>query len=142
MEIDWLLIIAGWGAILSTLLAIAKLYESWTSRFQVDVTHIFRCDASIGNDIHITNLSGKPIMLEYLELYYLTGRWPRMEKKYFWSPEDSLLNLRIEPTEKKVLTFSEADHFSWGSGKKIFIKLYFVGKKPIVKRVGDSPGSK
>lgn len=136
-EIDWSLIIAIWGAVLSTLLTIPKLLETWSNRFQIDVTHVFRSDPRMGNEIHIRNLSGKPIMLEYLELYYQEDSWPRTKKRYFWSPEDSLLNLRVEPTDNKVLTFSEAGHFSWGKGQKIFVKLYFVGRKAIVKRVGS-----
>lgn len=51
-------------------------------------------------------------------------------------PEDELLNLRIEPAGNEVLNFSEGYHFPWGKGKRVYIKLYFVGKKPVVKRLG------
>ena len=137
MEIDWSLTIAVWGAVLSTLLAVPKLYEFWSNRFQIDVSHVFRGDPEMGNEIHIRNLSGKPIILEYLELYYQQGHWPRRKMNYFWSPEDSLLNLKIESADNKVLTFCKADHFSWGSGRRIYVRLYFVGKKPIVKKLGS-----
>jgi len=136
MDIDWSLIIAGYGAFLSTLLAIPSLREAWSNRFQIDVSYVFRGDPGVGNVVHIRNLSGKPIILEYFELSCIEGFWPKRKIRYFESPEDELLNLRIEPAGNEVLNFSEGYHFPWGKGKRVYIKLYFVGKKPVVKRLG------
>jgi hypothetical protein len=42
-------LIAWWGAGLSTLLAIIKVWEIWRDRFQLDVSYNFRSDGNIGN---------------------------------------------------------------------------------------------
>lgn len=69
--------IAYWGAGLSTLLALVKLWELWRDRFRIDVSYNFSGEPSNGNKIILRNLSNKPIILEYWEVLYCSGRWPR-----------------------------------------------------------------
>jgi hypothetical protein len=64
-------LIAWWGAGLSTLLAVVKLFELWRDRFRVDVSYNFTGNESIGNEILIRNLSSRPLILAYWELLLL-----------------------------------------------------------------------
>lgn len=132
LEISQLLGI--WGALLSTILFILKLCETWEQRFKIEVSSITRGCVDLGHDISIKNLSSKPVLLEYLELYYKKGCFPFSKCNYIWSPEDSWLNARIEPSDSKVYNFSQGDYFSL-SGKNVYMKLHFAGRKPFVKKI-------
>ena len=52
IKIDLPLIIALWGAILSTVLGLIKIRDAWRNRFKIDISHVFRGDPEIGNDIY------------------------------------------------------------------------------------------
>lgn len=68
-------LLAWWGAILSTILACIKIWEVWRDRFQIDVSYYFSGNESIGNTVRIRNLSMRPCILEYWELLYRSGHW-------------------------------------------------------------------
>ena len=130
------LLLSLWGAVLSTTLAFLKLRELWNQRFKIKTNHVFRSDPYEGNEIHIQNLSSKPVLLEYMVLFYKKGSWWKTEKKRIWSPEDSILNFKIEPFSAKSFNFTEFEHFSW-KGKTIYAKLSFAGRKEIVKKINS-----
>lgn len=69
-------LIAWWGAVLSTLLALAKLGELWRDRFQVEISFNFTSNPEIGNEILVRNLSSRTFILADWELLYGTGRRP------------------------------------------------------------------
>jgi len=123
-----------WGAVLSTVLSVLKVLEYWNNRFQVKISPILRGDIYTGHDISIQNLSSRPVLLEYMELFTLKGKWPFRQEQNIWSPEDSFLNARIEPSDAKVYNFSQGNYFGWNS-RPIYTRLYFAGKKPITKRI-------
>lgn len=131
--------IAWWGAGLSTLLALVKLGELWRDRFRIDVGYAFTGESGIGNYIHIRNLSGKPIILAYWELFYRPHLWPLKKDSYIKSPEEDAHDVRIEPHSSMTLNFSGMDHFDWGlktmKGRRICIRFRVAGRRPIVKRV-------
>lgn len=118
----------------ATSILLERLLDAWSNRFRIDVIPSFTSEPRIGNTILIANLSGNPITLYSLAFFYKEGNWPRTEKRYIWSTEEDLMNLRIEPSDSRTLTFAEADHFSW-QGRKIFVELHFVGRKPFVKKL-------
>lgn len=132
-------LIAWWGAGLSTLLALLKLWELWRDRFRVEVGYNFAGDAEIGNAILVRNLSGKPIILSFWEVLYGSSRWPFRKFEDVAYPDHDFGDQKIEPHSSLKLHFSEERHFSWGhkvlKGKKIFIRLHIAGRKPIIKRV-------
>jgi hypothetical protein len=75
MEVDWIL--AYWGAVVSTILAFIKIKDAWNNRFQIDIIAVFRDNADYGHEISIQNLSGKPVLLNDIELFYKNkGFWP------------------------------------------------------------------
>ena len=131
--------IAWWGAGLSTLLALVKLGELWRDRFRIDVGRGLTSDPGMGNDIHIRNLSGKPIILAYWDLFYRPHLWPLRKDSYIKSPEDDAHDIQIGPHSSMTLHFIGMDHFDWGwkamKGRRIYIRLHIAGRRPILKRV-------
>jgi len=130
MEIDLAIVLSLWGATLSTALAAIKIYESWGGRFQIEISPIFRSSPELGNDISIKNLSSKPVLLEYFEVFSKQ----KGKERSIWSPEDSWLNVRIDSNDTKVYNFSESDFFS-SKHSPIYIRLYFAGQKSITKNI-------
>jgi len=131
--------IAWWGAGLSTLLALVKLWEIWRDRFRLDIGSNLTSDPEIGNEIFIRNLSGYPLILSYWELLHGSGVWPFLKLSEFESPGPDASDLRIEAHSSKSFTFSEAYHFGWSEkslkGRKIYMRLYIAGRRPILKKV-------
>ena len=133
--------IAWWGAILSTLLASVKLWELWRDRFRIDIGRNFTSDPNIGNEIFIRNLSSKPVLLSYWELLHGSRIWPFQKFTGFESPSQDVSDIRIEPHSSKTFLFSDADYFSLSpkslKGRKIYMRLYIVGRRPFLKKVFD-----
>jgi len=131
--------IAWWGAGLSTLLAFVKLWELWRDRFRIDIGYGFTGDPGMGNDIHIRNLAGKPIILGYWELFYRSNWWPLRKDSHIDSPGPDAHDVRIEGHSSKTINFSGIDHFDWGGkamkGRRIYIRLHIAGRRPKVKKV-------
>ena len=126
---DLTFILSIWGAVLSSILSVMKIIEYWNNRFQIDVSPILRGSDDVGHDISIKNLSSKPVLLEYMEIFQKIGN----EEKRIWSPEDAFINARIDPFDSKVFNFSEADYFLWKKGT--YIRLHFAGRKTINRSI-------
>lgn len=131
--------LAWWGAGLSTLLALVKSWELWRDRFQIEVGHNLTGSIEIGNEILIRNLSGHTFILVYWELLYCEGHWPRRRFTSFESAEFDAGDRRIEPHSTYALAFAQQNYFDWGQkalrGRRIFIRLYVAGRRPIVRLV-------
>ena len=129
--------IAWWGAGLSTLLAIVKLFELWQDRFRVEVSYNFTSSESIGNEVLIRNLSSRPLILTYWELLYCSGRWPRRIFEPLQSANFDSGDHRLEPYATRTLHFSDQNYFSSEhkvlSGRRIFIRLHFAGRGPMLR---------
>jgi hypothetical protein len=131
--------IAWWGAGLSTLLAIVKLWEILKSRFRVDVGYNFTSEPEIGNNILVRNLSSNPIILEYWELHYGSYWWPFRKFEKFESPDFDTNDLQIQPHSSYKFSFTGRYYFDSSpqtlKGRKIYLKLYIAGRKPFYKKV-------
>lgn len=134
--------LSSWGAGLSTLLACIKLWElqrDRRDRFRIDVSYSFTGNEYIGNTVLIRNLSNRPVILTYWELVYCKGKWPFRSITPLASPDHDAFDCKIEAHSTRMLSFSGIDHFGWGpdflKGRKIFIRLYFAGKKSIFRLV-------
>jgi len=132
-------ILAVWGAFLSTLLAGVKLSEVWQARFRVEVAAILTGSEQIGNTISIRNLAGRPVILVYWEVLRVSGRWPFRKETCLVSPDEYSRDTSIAAHSTLSLSFREADHFPWGpvslEGDRIFIRLYFAGRRPILRTI-------
>lgn len=136
MDVNFLAIL---GAGLSILLALVKLWELWRDRFRIDIGYNLTSSPDIGNEIHVRNLSGTPIILEYWELFYRPHLWPIRKDAHIISPGPDACDLRIEPHSSKTFNFRGMDHFNSGwksmKGRRIYIRLHIAGRRPVVKRV-------
>lgn len=130
---EWLSL---WGALLSTVLAFLKIKEEYNNWFRIGTSYVFCDDDKYGNDISIQNLSNTPVLLDYMVVYSIPKGFFSFfsSKDEIWSPEDEILNDRIEPQAAKIYHFVNFEHFDW-KNKKIYVKLNFAGKKVIVKRI-------
>jgi hypothetical protein len=132
------MLIALWGAGLSTLLAIVKFLELWRERFRLDVSYNLTGSIDIGNTILIRNLSSRPIILDHWELSYCS-RWLHRKCEDIAYADFNATDRRIEPHSTFKLQFSGQDHFSWGSerlkGRRIYIRLFIAGRKSVLKPV-------
>jgi len=134
-EITLPLILSAWGAILSSILAFIKIAEALDNRFKIGTDYMFRGDPDLGNEICIQNLSGKPVLLTYMELFYKKESWLPFKKKYeLWSPEDELLNSKIESHSSKTFNFARGDHFSTNE-RIIYARIYFAGDKKVIVKI-------
>ena len=131
--------IAWWGAGLSTLLAIIKLWELWRDRFRLQVGYNFRGNEDLGNEVIIRNLSTRPVVLTYWELLYCTGRFPCRTFEAFRDPGADAEDIQIAPHTSYALTFSEQNHFDWGvsalNDRAIYVRLHLAGRWPILRKV-------
>jgi hypothetical protein len=139
MEDSGINYIAWWGAALSTLLAIIKVWEVWRDRFRINIGHNFTSDPYEGNEIFVRNLAGHPIIISYWELLHGTGIWPFRKLSSFESPGPDATDIKIEAHSSKSFVFSEGEHFGWSkkylNGRKIYIRLYIAGRSPLLKKV-------
>jgi hypothetical protein len=133
------IIIAWWGALLSTSLALIKLWEVWRDRFQIEVTYCLRGEPSLGNDILIRNLTNRPLILAHWELFYRIGKWPRNEYESLHMADMDDGDQRIDAYSTLKLHFANENYFSWNNkaldGRSIYIHLHVAGRKPIIKKV-------
>ncbi|MCW3696781.1 hypothetical protein [Burkholderia cenocepacia] len=138
------LLIAGWGALLSTALAAIKIWELWRDRHRIDVGYSFCSDEQQGNTITIRNVSGRPLILCYWELQLRHGHWPRARYNTFRTPEpDEVNDYRLEPYSSYPLVFTDYEHFDYDlvapRGGPVYIRLHFAGRRPM--RLIAYPGS-
>lgn len=134
MQNDW---IAIWGAVLSTGLALLRLWELYRNHFRVDTAYNLTSSEIEGNEIYIRNLNNRPITIEHWELQWRDRRWSKADTIRI--AQDFSAGRKIDAYGSMTLRFEQDDYFSTkpiSDGKKLYIKLYFVGKKrPVLKRV-------
>jgi hypothetical protein len=132
-------LIACWGALLSTFLALVTLWERWRDRFQVEVSFNFTGSQEIGNEILVRNLSSRTFILAHWQLLYVIGRWPARRFTHLACPDYDAGDVRVESHSTYTLQFSDDDYFDWGAdslkGRRIFIRLHIAGRRPILRLV-------
>lgn len=130
-------VVAAWGAILSTLLAGIKIWELWRDRHRIDVGYSFTSDRNQGNTITLRNVSARPLILSYWELQYGKGRWPFKRSDTFQWPEHDESDTKIDAYSSFSLRFTAAEHFDWGStvlqGRDLYVRLHFAGRRPTTR---------
>jgi hypothetical protein len=126
-------IIAVWGAGLSTLLALIKVWEVWSSRRRIEVSYSFVGLPEIGNDIIIRNLSDKPMIITYWELLFCEKRGIKWVPYRNENPAGDTSDICILGHSSKSLNFSGHYYFDWGykalGGKRLYLNLHIAGKR-------------
>lgn len=128
-------VLAVWGAVLSTLLGFVKLWETWQARFRIDVASTLTGSEDLGHTISVRNLSGKPAILGHWEVMRVSGSWPSRKESRLVSADEYTRDTPIAAHSMIALTFRDQDHFSWDQGGRIVIRLWFAGRRPILRKI-------
>lgn len=130
-------IVALWGAGLSTLLAVVKLWELWAARRRVEIICNPDSDPEIGNDIIIRNLSSQPIIISYWELLFCERKAFRWKVYRNENPSEYISDLSIAGYSSKQIHLSGRDHFQWNhkalGGKRLYFKVCIAGQRRSIK---------
>ncbi|MDE2812493.1 MAG: hypothetical protein OXM01_05690 [Gemmatimonadota bacterium] len=124
-------VLACWGAALSTVLGLMQLSDR---RTKIHVGWDFRPSEQGGNTIEINNLSNRPVLVQHWELYALTGHL-RRSRRNIESAVDLTGSFRIEAYDRRVLVFDEAYYFVVNGHERLFLRIYIAGTvRPSIRR--------
>lgn len=87
--------IATWGAVLSTLLAVIKIWEVWRARIQIEVGYNFTSNEYIGNQVIIRNLGATPLIITYWELVWCERKIFRWEQSHSVDAEEDVEDIKL-----------------------------------------------
>lgn len=77
------IIVAYWGASLSTLLFLVRVYDEYEKRrLRIEIAGSSFGTPELDDLLDIRNFGSKPIILTYWELISLSGIWPRREEQF------------------------------------------------------------
>lgn len=117
------LVLACWGAALSTVLGLMQLSDR---RVKIHVGWDFRPSAHGGNTIEINNLSNRPVLVQHWELFALTG-WVRRKRRIIESAVDLTGSFRVEAYDRRVLTFDGAYYFVPKDHERLYLRICVAG---------------
>jgi hypothetical protein len=126
--------LAVWGALLSTLLAVVRIWELWRSRRRIEVSYNFR-DTQNGNEVIIRNLNATPVVVCYWELAWLKLQWCGLKKKEIKCiiPDSDFSDIPIPPFGSTKLIFADENYFAWNAralgDTAIFLRIKLAGEK-------------
>lgn len=130
---------AWWGAALSTLLAIVKIWELWRERFRIHAVLISTTNRDIGNEIRIRNLSPQHLIITDWELFYGARFWSSLKKKSIHGREYDADDYILAPYSTYKCTFSDELFFRTDvkhlKGRAIYLKLHFAGRRPTLRKL-------
>ena len=127
------LVLAFWGAALSTVLGLIQLGDR---RVKVDLGWDFRPAGLGGKTIEINNLSNRPVLIQHWELFTLTG-FLRRNGRQIESSFDTTGSLRIEAYDRHVLTFDEGEYFMVKDRERLYLRIRVAGtiRRSIRRRI-------
>ena len=133
------ILLAAWGAFLSTMLAGVKLWELYQQRARLIVSYSFSSPEN-GNDIILYNPTNVPVLINYWELLWIKKKlFHRSQLTAGEFPDEGLCDIVIPAHSRYVLSFQEHRYFDWHVGKagggNIYIRLHVVGRRPVLKEV-------
>ena len=124
------LIIAVWGAIISTILAFREYLKS---RLQIEIGFSSTSIPEIGNKVTIRNNSVRPIIVTYWEIVFRKWRLLPLGESVCTSPDEYFTEFKIPEHNSKSLEFTEQDYFSCSQnmlkGRKLYLRLHVSGRK-------------
>ena len=112
-----------------------KFWELWRDRLQVDISYKFSGSKEMGNQIQIRNLGTRPFILAHWELLAGTSRWPFARRNGIHCADFDSEDVKLESHSTCRLTFIEEDHFEWGVGHFVWLRLHVAGRRPKMIRV-------
>ena len=130
--LEWLKnldVIAAWGALVSTILAVR---EYWKSRLKIEIGFSSASLPDIGNKIFIRNNSDKPIIVTYWEVIYKRWKFLPFSQSICVISDEFFLDFQVSSNSSRTLEFVNQDYFSCSpkvlKGRKLYFRLYIAGK--------------
>ncbi len=133
---DW---ISLWAAVVSTLLAGLKIYETWRDRGRIEASLSTTSSEEHGNDLQIRNLSDKPILIAHWEVFASHDARGRRDCYSIESGDFDSSDISIAPHTSVHWNFSEANYFStepkFLKDRSIYLKLWIAGRRPWTQKI-------
>ncbi|MNY19929.1 hypothetical protein [Aeromonas media] len=125
--------IAIYAAVISTVVLLMQIAEKIKSYYRIEVSLNTDNARYESNKINIKNLSGKPIMVEHLELEWRKWFWPfKKIEKILIEDNNFFENIIVQSHCNKLLKFEEENYFNTNKkpkeGYNLYIKLHISGK--------------
>src|SRR5713226_3658569 len=129
----WLLV---WGAGLSTVLGLIKLWETlWRDRIKLSTTYSFTSQNGVDDEITVVNLSDRTVQVAHWSL-----AWQNVFSAVGivdLTPDNGGYRFTIDPKSEHTITFSDENKFNWGSkaanGRKMYLTLLLFGRRRPMK---------
>ncbi len=126
-------IIAVWGAVLSTVLGSIKIWEVYQSRPQVSVSYSVTSDPKRENELFVENTSSTPLMITYWELELRERKILRHSVVNGRYPDCGYYHVTVEAFGRHTLRFGDRQWFSTSGLKKKrqawYLKLHIAGRR-------------
>jgi hypothetical protein len=134
----WLLV---WGAGLSTLLGLLKLWEVfWRDRTKLSTTYSFTGAEGVNDQIIVVNLSSNSVQVSRWSLAWKPQLFRFDKAEEDLTPDEGGGRFMIGPKSEHALLFSEDDKFDWGwkaaTGRNLYLDIYLYDRRrPLKLRV-------
>jgi hypothetical protein len=132
--------LAAWGALISTLLAGVKLWESfWKDRVKLDTSYSFIGLDDVPDEITVVNLTSIPVQVMSWALTWKPNLFHRKLGELDQTPDD-VDGFTIPARGSHTLYFGDMDKLSWdhtiSSNRTLKLMLFLYGRRrPIILKV-------
>ncbi len=129
-----------WGAILSTLLAGVKIWETfWKDRIRLTTTYSFSDEPSTDDTITVVNLSGVPIQVSHWTLAWKPNLFRWNTSTIDVTPEEGTGMFKIGPKDSHTISFNDLAKFDWSyrsaQHRQLLLTLHVFGRRSKVLKV-------
>lgn len=134
--LDWKLIMAVWGAGLSTLLAFLQLREKFNERTRIFTTYAIYGHADIADKIVIKNLGKQTVLIDNMEVF-LARRLLFSTRNFIeaFDPTNPPIDILIPGNSTYTIHFSDQNKLPAKKGRHLFIKLCLTGNRSKILKV-------
>lgn len=133
---------AVWGAVLSTMLGLVKLWEVfWKDRVRLKTTYSFSTQEGSTDEITIVNLSSVPVQVSRWELAWKPKSFHWCTSTIDVTPHEGTSIFTVGPKDNHTICFEEDSKFDWSyrstGNRALCLTLHIFGRRrPKVLRVG------
>lgn len=129
-----------WGAVLSTLLAGVKIWETfWKDRIRLTTTYSFTGEPGTTDTITVVNLSGVPIQVSHWTLAWKPNLFRWNTSTIDVIPEEGADMFKIAPKASHTLPFENHSKFDWSyrsaQHRQLLLTLHIFGHRSKVLKV-------
>lgn len=135
-------ICAVWGSVVSTLLVLIKVWETFLkNRIQLETSYSFSNQEGSCDQITIENLSGVPVQVEQWQLEWRPRKLCFRMLTIDVTPSDVNSRFRINAYDNYTIIFEDDSKFDWSHRtarrRALFLTLHIFGRRrPKVLKVG------